>query len=127
MVLLYSDRLSRRIVTRPGFGGFVQSSRSSAALIEAITRSTSPREGWALSSGGMSWPSMYSRIRIQVRRRDRTVFSSRSDSRFRPAFGFSGPWQLAQCLARNGSTVRWKSPGSFATACAGRLPPVPPR
>ena len=39
IVLLYSARLSRRMVTRPGLPGLPQSSRSSAALIEAVQAS----------------------------------------------------------------------------------------
>ncbi len=45
IVLLYSVRLRRRTVTRPGLPGLPQSSRASPSLIAARTRATSARAG----------------------------------------------------------------------------------
>ena len=66
IVLLYSARFSRRIVTRPGSRGPVQSRNVTASFIKPVNSAFSASVGCGLSSGGMlsltSWSAIFSHV-----------------------------------------------------------------
>jgi hypothetical protein len=115
--LLYSARFNRRIVTRPGFPGRPQLSRSSADLIQAVSLADSSAVGWGRSSGGIIPPSTYSRTRSQTRRRNCTSASPGTTERSSPPLRPERPWQSVQYLARKVLTCERCESGFAERGC----------
>ena len=93
MVLSYSLRLSRRMVTRPGSGGPLGRLRM---VIPLSSRSHSSAVGCADFSGGMSFARSRSRTRCQILPAFRAASSLAMVDRLRSPFCLSGPWHLTQ-------------------------------
>ena len=99
-VLLYSVRLSRRTVVRPGSGGALFAAEKTA-FTDATNAARSAAVGCGLSSGGMSPAStIFSTSRHCLRARS-SAPSSRTACSASPAFCFSFPWQETQCFSTN--------------------------
>src|SRR4051794_17694695 len=103
IVLLYSDRLSRRSVTRPGSLSLPQSSFSNRESIQPVRSSTSALVGFGFPSGGMSPDSTFSTTSCQTFWLAASDDSSVNFARFRPPFGFVSPWHVMQYLASKGA------------------------
>src|SRR5262249_49558572 len=104
MVFLYSARLRRRMVTRPGSRPLVQSTCAVCVSIHFRTRSTSAAVGLARSAGGMSperrfWAT-FSQI-LGCFRAAAWVLKGSSDGPPRSRLWL---WQVVQYLARTGAT-----------------------
>ena len=106
MVLLYSVRLSRRAVTRPGSGGVARSIRSSSrgqpcrhrlrcSSLAAPLRAAASRRARSLPTTSSHW----SRCSTSEAR-------DSNDWRLSSFSCFLLPWQVKQFSARNGLTTR---------------------
>src|SRR5947209_4944668 len=101
MVLLYSTRLSRRSVTRPGSTGAVHAELARAPSSQARNAFFSSIDGCGFFLGGISpWLSR-SRTASHEGRSSWIELASALASAKSPA-GFWPPWQLAQYLPMNG-------------------------
>ena len=90
-MLLYSARLSRRIVTRPGSPWLGAIDLREGRVDPAGERLDLLGFGCGLSSGGISPDSTYSLTRPQSFRARTTAASSANAAKFRSAFGFAPP------------------------------------
>src|SRR5579883_3533872 len=110
MVLLYSARLSRRIVTRAGSGEPLQSTFVSTFSIQAMMNSFSSFVGLGDLDlgGGISPAAMMCCTASQFLRSLRACASLTYPSSIKPPLAFSPLWQSMQYFLRNGSTFVWK-------------------
>src|SRR5947208_3029391 len=106
MVLLYSARLSRRIVTRPGSLGPAQSVLKTTASSQRLIVSSSWAVGFLAEAGGMSPERRLSPAFSQRARFLSTAASSLSRSRATPPLGLPAEWQRRQYLPTSGATSR---------------------
>src|SRR5262245_1061538 len=109
MVLLYSARLSRRRVTRPGSRWPEQSAFSTTASSQALIFSISAAVGLRAPAGGISPPRRLSATFSQASRFFKTSVSFLSLSREKRPRGRMPLWQRKQYFSTRGCTSLTKS------------------
>jgi len=124
IVLRYSVRFNRRIVTRPGSGLASRAARSNAPRTARRKASRSSAVGCGKSSGGMP---PVSTIPITIFQRSRwltTDASSRNSANDKPASGCEPLWQSRQCFLMNvtPTSAKLEAGGASAAGIAGENP-----
>src|SRR5262249_60506231 len=116
IVFLYSLRLSRRMVTRPGSLFLVQSAAARPSSTQLWMICCSFALGFGLPSGGMSpvrklWATFSQTCGFLS-----AAFSSLNLSSANSPLGRGPPWHLMQYLVRIGTTSLAKASGGFLSA-----------
>src|SRR5262249_5108539 len=114
IVLLYSDRLRRRRVTRPGSPIVAQSTEVSWAWSQPTIVAASAWSGRGFPLGGISPDSTASSTDSHVFRALRLAAVSVCLPMSSSPLGFAPPWQLRQYFASSGATFPWNAASAAA-------------